>query len=487
MLTSSEIESELQNLLSNTTHLFDVGAYCFDAQRPFATSRAKWVTASCSRRSGKTEGAACLAIDAMQTTEHGVVLYITDSRVNAKRIFWSTLKRVAKETDLGAVAHEGELKLEMPNGSVCYLLGVHDKDAIDKVRGLPILLAILDEAQLLKNLKALIEESLEPAMMDFDGRVVLCGTPGPVPVGYFWECINNPEWEHFSWTVFDNPHILRKSRKTPQQQLEATLRRRGVTVEHPSIQREWFGRWVYDPNALVFSYSEKLNDYDALPDLKAGGWEYGISGDIGWDDADALGVLAWHPSKPDLWLIHEDVMPKQTISQLGDKLKGLVQKYSPLFVVLDFGGLGKKIAEELTSRWDLKVEAAEKERKLEHIELLNDAMRTGTFHAKKETRFAQDSMLVEWDKSNPEKPKISERFHSDACDMVLYGFRRALQWHHVAPPPPAPPKNTPEWVEAQRAKINADAEAEMERESELLEREKQERTESVGESMEDWL
>ena len=127
-------------------------------------------------------------------------------------------------------------------------------------------------------------------------------------------------------------------------------------------------------------------------------------------------------------------MPKQTITQLGEKLVALNEKYSPLAIVLDFGGLGKKIAEELSSRFGLGIEAAEKERKLEHIELLNDAMRTGLFHAKKDSRFAQDCLLVEWDKSNPEKPKISDRFHSDACDMVLYGYRRAMHWLAEAAP-----------------------------------------------------
>lgn len=476
MLTNSEIESTVASLTASSRR-FDVGNYCFYAQRPFATSKAKWVTASCSRRSGKTEGGACMALDAMQNTPDGVVLYITESRVNAKRIFWSTLKRVAREADVGAIAHEGELRLVLPNGATCYLLGVHDKDAIEKVRGLPICLVLLDEAQVLKNLKSLVEDSLEPALMDFDGRVVLSGTPAPVPAGYFWECINNPEWEHFSWTVFDNPWILKKSKKTPQEHLDATLKRRGVTKDDPSIQREWFGRWVYDPNSLVFRYAEAINHYETLPTVTGGKWECIVCGDLGWDDADALGVLEWNTTRPDLWLTEEHVMPKQTITQLGEKLREMVERKNPLRVVLDFGGLGKKIAEELKSRWQLNVIPAEKERKLEHIELLNDSLRSGVMHAKKDSRFAQDCMLVEWDKTNPEKWKISDRFHSDAADMVLYGHRFAMQHLYVAPPVAPPPRDSNEWLELQRKRLEAEAEAEMRRDMEQLEREKRERQE----------
>ncbi len=130
-------------------------------------------------------------------------------------------------------------------------------------------------------------------------------------------------------------------------------------------------------------------------------------------------------------------------------------RHKPLATVLDFGGLGKKIAQELTQRWSLKVEAAEKERKLEHIELLNDSLRSGLFHAKKDSQFAKDCMLVEWDRSNPEKPKISERFHSDAADSVLYAHRRAKQWLFTPEATPLPRPGSTDWQAAQNARQKA--------------------------------
>ena len=85
---------------------------------------------------------------------------------------------------------------------------------------------------------------LAAALMDYDGMLVLVGTPAPVPAGYFYDCINNDEWEHYEWTVFDNPWIEKKSGKSAQQHLEAECKRRGVTEEDPIIQREFFGRWA---------------------------------------------------------------------------------------------------------------------------------------------------------------------------------------------------------------------------------------------------
>lgn len=462
----SELEATAQ--ARHAPPVFSLAAHSkdFPKQLAFSTSRAKYRTASCSRRAGKSEGCAGILLDAALGKPGCVALYLTKTRINAKRIIWGVLKRLNRTQGLGGLAKEAELCFEFPNGSHIYLGGVNNKDEIEKFRGLPIAIVVIDESQSIAGyLQELVDEVLEAALMDHDGCVVLVGTPAPVPAGYFYDCIQNAEWEHYDWTVFDNPWIERKSKKTPQEHLDAALKRRGVTLDDPVIQREWFGRWVYDPNSLVFRYDSTRNDYDVLPQL-GGDWECVVSGDIGWDDADALGVLRWNTTRPDLWLTEECVLPKQTITQLGNRLRELVDKHKPLGVVLDFGGLGKKIAQELTQRWSLHVEAAEKERKLEHIELLNDAMRTGLFHAKKDSQFAQDAMLVEWDRSKPEKPKISERFHSDACDMVLYGYRKARHWLAIPEVAPKPQVGSIEWYAQQARRLEQEVQAQMERELE---------------------
>jgi hypothetical protein len=459
----SRLERLEASLSPDGPKLLDVNAACFPKQLAFVKDPSRFRTGCTSRRAGKTNGAAMALVNACQARPGVVGLYITKTRINAKRILWSTLHQLNREQKLGAQLKEAELCMELPNGSIIYLAGANNRDEIEKFRGLPLATVVIDEAQALPAyLQELVDEVLAPALMDWNGTLVAIGTPAPVPVGYFYDCTRSAGWGHHEWTVFDNPHIERKSGKRPQQHLEEELSRRGVTVDEPSIQREWFGRWVYDENALVFRYTADRNDYDSLPTIR-GTWNKVICGDIGFDDADALGVLAWCDELPSLYLIHEDVMPKQTITQLGDKLKALESAHNPLAIVLDFGGLGKKIAEELTARWGLNVEAAEKERKHEHIELLNDAMRSGRLFAKKGSQFAQDCMLVEWDKTNPEKWKISERFHSDVCDAVLYGYRKALHWLHTPAPPPKAKPGTDEWAAAQVAEMEEQAEEEVRR------------------------
>lgn len=447
---------------------FDLSQILFEKQLPFGLARDRFQTACCTRRSGKTVGELAKVLDVARSKPGSVSLYITLSRINAKRLAWEIIKGLAADWNLGAVASEGELLLTLPNGARVYLTGCADMGEVEKFRGLPLAIVVIDEAQSFPTvlLQKLIDEVLTPALMDFAGLLVLVGTPGPVPIGYFHDCVVSPAWAHFAWSVFDNPYIERKSGRTPRDLLDDELKRRGVDEADPVIQREWFGRWVLDTNSLVFRYDAARNHrvLTAPFDRPHFHQHHVIGVDLGFDDADAIAVLGWSDDSPTLDLVFEWVGAKQNISALMGQVKAAYDKYQPIAIVADTGGLGKKIAEEISSRTQIPIEAAEKERKLEHIELLNDALRTALFFAPRTSRFAQDSMLVEWDRSNPEKPKISERYHSDICDAVLYAYRRCLQWLHEKPKAAAPKANTPEWFAAEALRQRQEFEEESERE-----------------------
>jgi len=425
---------------------FDLAKVCFSRQLPFVAETTRQVTAVCTRRAGKTYGCAAKLIDVARSKPGCVALYITLSRLNAKRLIWSVLKELNSVYGLGGLALEAELCLALPNGSRIYLSGAIDEGEIEKFRGLALGIVIIDEAQSFPSyLERLVDEVLAPALMDYAGQLVLVGTPGPVPVGYFFKCTTNAQWAHHQWTVFDNPHIQRKSGFTPQQLLEQELKRRGIAADDAIIQREWFARWVLDMNALVFRFDAAKN---ARAPRQHENHVVGV--DFGFHDADAIAVLGWSKSSPEIDLVYEWVGAKQGVTPLMAQVKLACERYKPLAVVADTGGLGKKIAEEIQSRTRIPIEAADKQRKLEHIELLNDAMRTQRLFAPADSRFAQDCMLVEWNREDPEKPKISERFHSDICDAVLYSYRRALHWLYTPAPKPEPAVNTPEWFERQQ-------------------------------------
>lgn len=443
-------EAWLSKRVATQQKRFRLEQVLFREQLAFALDEATFGDAVCSRRAGKSVGLAAWLLEGPILNPKAPSLYFTITRKSAKRIIWSTLLDMNRTYQLGYEPNEADLVLKRGGVGAVYLTGVDNRDEVEKIRGTGWGRAAGDEAQTLPEyMKDLAEDVLMPSFMDHGGRLRLTGTPGSVPAGFFHEISRSPLWSHHHWTVWDNPHIPEKNKR---EMLARTLEVRGVTIEHPSIRREWFGEWAFDPDALVFKFDPAKNTFNG--DLKAlhmvDAWQYVVGVDLGYDDADAIAVLAFNRGHPGVFLVEESVEPKQTISKLTARLQAVVLQYRPISIVVDTGGLGKKIAEEVSSRTGLSLQAAEKQRKFEFIELLNDAMRSGRFFAKPGSRFASDSMKVEWDRerSAGEKLYISEKFHSDIADAVLYAFRESLHWLHKEPEK-KPVYGTQEWAKQQ--------------------------------------
>lgn len=439
---------------------FTLSKYLFDKQLKFVEDPRPFKVAVCSRRSGKTVACAAHLIQTALTCADVVCLYITLSRNNAKKLIWRELKKINKDYKLLATEDSTELSMTFPNSSIIFLSGAKDESEIEKFRGLALKLVYIDECQSFRQyIRELIDDILAPALLDYAGTLCLIGTPGPVPAGYFAEIAGVVQeqqkaaaaWSHHGWTFFDNPFITAKSGTTHEKLLERELLRRGVTKEDPSIQREFFGRWVLDSDSLWIKYRADKNHYTELPKEK---FNYIMGIDLGFIDSDALAVLAWSESSPVTYLVEEIVVPKQGITELAEQIQYLAKKYDISKMIIDEGGLGKKIAEELRRRHGIPVEAADKARKQENVAFLNDALRTGRFKAKSASKFAQDSFLVEIDrsKSTPDRIKISDKYHSDIIDAVLYAFKESPAYAFQAAPTPLRP-GTKEWADAQESQM----------------------------------
>lgn len=431
---------------------------CFPAQVSFIEDASHLKTSVTGRRAGKTFACAAYLIHTALNRPQSTSLYITLTRSNAKKIIWPTLLELNYLYSLKGIINESDLSITFDNGSRIFLSGANDSAEVEKFRGLGLALCIIDETQSFKDyLETLIEEVISKALYDFDGTLALIGTPGPVPIGYFHSCSQSDSYSHHKWTMFDNPHLETKSGKTAAQLLDQDLKRKGVTIHDSSIRREVFAEWVTDSSALVFHYSNELNNYTEGKSDYATPSEFVIGVDLGFDDADAIAVLGWSANSPNIYLVEERVGRGQTLTDLAIVLEDVIKKYNPLRIVMDTGGLGKKLAEELRKRYALPIQAAEKTRKFEYIELLNDALRTGRFQARAKSQFSQDCMLVEWDRSNTNKLAIKDAFHSDITDAVLYAYRESLHWLHV-PKPPVVAKLSPEWYRQLEDQLEEEAE-----------------------------
>tara|TARA_Y100000004_G_C8957852_1_gene431673 strand:+ start:5541 stop:7022 length:1482 start_codon:yes stop_codon:yes gene_type:complete len=423
--------------------------FCFDKQVDFFRGKGtRFRNAVCSRRAGKTVGIVADMLDTCLKESEINLLYITITQQQARAIIWSDLLRLIEDYQLECKVDNTRLTVSFPNKSRIYIAGAKDRTEIEKFRGWKLRKCYIDECQSFRTyIKELINDIIIPALRDKRGELYLTGTPGPVKAGVFYEYSQSKNWRSHHWTAFDNPYM----HDPPNLNLEEVLREeriiRGIDESDPSYIRETFGKWIEDTDALVYKFNRTRNIYSALP--SDGEWSYIIGIDIGYNDSDAIAVIGYNSHHKKVYLVDEHVKNKQNISQLVEVIQHYKDQYNPIRMVMDAGALGKKIQEELRFRHGLHIEAAEKSRKVEFIELLNDDLRTEKFKAFENSIFQEDCMLVQWDKDskirNPEKPKISDTYHSDICDAVLYAWRDCK--HYLSEKPiDKPEPNTDDYM-----------------------------------------
>ncbi len=438
----------------------------FPAQNKFIEDANRFIDAQCSRRAGKTNGLAIRFFKTLEKYPRSQCIYLGLTLDSAREIMWPVLQELNEKYKLGCTFVDSRLTMTHPNGAKLKLFGADMKNFIKRLKGRKYPGVGVDEAQDFgSHLQSLIDDVLTPSIADYeDGWLALTGTPGPVPQGYFFDVTQNRRYgySHHAWTLLDNPYM-----PNPAQFIEELMKKREWDAANPTLLREYRNQWVLDVEALWIRYKESLNHYDVLPEGK---YTYALGIDIGFNDADALAVLAWSDTSPVTYLVEELVTPKQGLTELVEQVQAMRKKYDIAKMVIDEGGLGKKLAEEMRRRYHIPVQPADKARKQENVEFLNDALRLSRFKAKAKSRFAQDTYLVQidWDNTTPDRIVIKKKPHSDIIDAVLYAFKESPAYAYEEPLPKAKPGTKAHADEVANAMFEAamehfSAEAELER------------------------
>jgi phage terminase large subunit len=145
------------------------------ARRQFGellTSDKRWCICVAHRRCGKTVACVQKLIKAALECElrEPRFAYLAPLYKQAKDVAWSYLKRLT--APLGAVAHESELRVDLPNGARIRLYGADNPDSL---RGIYLDGCVLDEYADMR--PSLWSEILRPALSDRKGWATFIGTP----------------------------------------------------------------------------------------------------------------------------------------------------------------------------------------------------------------------------------------------------------------------------------------------------------------------
>jgi hypothetical protein len=420
----------------------------------------RFLTLDGSRRIGKTTLAAGAFLYDGITVPGSLQLCVMPQMVDARDTIWAESKRLNEVYGLGFdVGNEQRLALTHPvTKSEVRFRGAKDEGQAQRLRGPPqgYHRVIIDEAQNYgAALKTAIVDALLPAMTGgggVRGRIWVMGTPSLVKVGFWHDLVHRTDdaWGHHHWTIRQNPRI---------QDVESVLAEaarllgggdQAVGESTVAYLREWLGEWVTDLQALVFQFNPDLNYYDELPPGKP---QTVIGVDLGHHpDSSAIDVEGWWPEVgPTLHGVDEWVKGNVDVDDVAEALIDRIERWEPLAVVVDEGGLGKLVAETLRRRKGIACMPAEKFDKLGAIGVLNTDLRAGRAKVARGARAAHDMAVVRWDERARDQRgelKVAKKPHSDIMDAKLYAHRRAR--HYLAEGPPPPVKQEPDEMEQAR-------------------------------------
>lgn len=434
-----EAESDRLALAKASSSVGDPRAHALPGwQQGFARDKAQFREANTGRRAGKTTVFADDILAESWENPNGMVLYLNTTRDRANRTIWEELKQAAVRNNMPYVPNEGRLSLRGPDNRWIFASGGETKKHIDKWKGTlpPLVAAYLDEGQDWEEevLEYAIARVLLPALADRGGRLTVGGTPGAVPEGFYYRLTQSPEWSHHTGTMFDNPAV-----KFPRQLLEAAMRLRQVAEDDPTIQREFFGRWVRDTAILVFgALDDELNAYDVMPEgryLFAGGVDGGYV-----DDA-AIATLAWLEEDPEFktYLKSCETFGHRGAIEIIERVKAAFEPLGARItgIAADPAAGMKNIAHDVWAKHGIEMDPAEKDDKVGGCKLLASAIASRELLLPRGHRLFKSLRRVQWD---PEHRGEKLKGHTpDDVDALLYGYRKAYPW--IVQRKPEPPKS----------------------------------------------
>lgn len=406
------------------------------------------------------------------------ILFIGLTRASAKAIVWKDiLLAINKRYQLNAVFNKAELTMTLPNGSIIAITGVDvEENEMLKLLGKKYRLACIDEASMYTvDTRTLVYSILRPAMVDPSssgdrGTICMMGTSSNFPRGLFYDVTTGkePGWSVHTWTALDNPYVA----KNWKEELEEIQEQRPLYMETPQFKQFYLNKWVVDEDKLVYKLSEQRNLYTTLPDkLAPTGWSYILGVDTGWEDDNAFVLCAYHQNDPHLYIVKTFNKSHMTFDQVVEKIQEF-QRHpteAPTKVIID--GANKQGVESMRVRSAIPFEYADKQGKVDFIEMLNGDLVQGKVLIQRDNRaLIQEMMGLVW-KTDGEKIVYPKKEHpslsNHLCDAMLYAWRNGYHFHSV-PAENRITKYTKEWYEKQekdmwekeREKLEKDANGE---------------------------
>lgn len=176
-------------------------------QKEIVSSDARFRTVRAGRRFGKTF-LFVLEMLMRANSRECMQVYAAPTREEARNIAWDEMLKIGG--DLIAKKNEARLEIEVKNieggTSLIRFMGWENKVA-DRFRGQKYHHVYLDEVAKMRDFDYYWKNSVRPTLIDYRGGATFASTPRGF--NHFYDLCNfqHPDWEHFHFTSYDNPHL----------------------------------------------------------------------------------------------------------------------------------------------------------------------------------------------------------------------------------------------------------------------------------------
>ena len=376
-----------------------------------------------------------LAYMASTAAPQAIAAYVTDTRKHAKQIIFNYFYQMFPPKDINM----SDLKVKVGNSSI-ELFSADDEKKIERMRGIPYSIVVVDEAQSLKQdlLEKLVKEIVGPRMDDYDAPLIIGGTPGEIPQGFFHKITTEPASEGYtvhSWDQYSNikfpkwEHLALKEERDDFifNFLKEKSKKFGADgMNDPRYIREYCGRWTLDPGKLIYHLGARNHrDYpDHHKMMKF------LAVDLGHSDATAFSIVGHDTNSGKVQLVFEKKKTGQGVEYVIDTVKELIAQFDPVRVVVDAGGIGamvlESLATEIRKRWGLPVVAAQKSDKAVIMRMLDNDCIVGAFLLPDYSETWRQMAKLCWDEK---RQREAERQECDLADACLYAYRDCTHYY----------------------------------------------------------
>jgi hypothetical protein len=405
------------------------------------------------RRAGKSRAACCWLLGGKPGQ---ISAYCARTLKSAKSIVLGIFAELNSQYNLGLEIRRSTGTIIEPNGHIIQLYGLRDQTQADLLRGQKFRRVFIDEAGAFTDelLRYSIESVIQPLLLDYRGDLIVAGTPGVIPKGYFYDITGNPgisepikgRWPAWHWTAKDNPHV------PWGEVLREALEVNGWTEGDATFKREYLGIWCEDLEALIYKYrGEGYNETAwAIPPengVTVLGIDFGVVDSTTW----SIGRQGYE-TRPHVHVCEAIARDHIDLPEIARITRELMQKWSVNRILADEGALGKALANNLRSQYHLPIEPARKAHKRARIDGVRGRIAAGTLHLCKDAKPLLDEWLsLAW---NDVRDDHHPRQADDISDATLYCLN-AEEFSAFEFPVSAPPVVDPEELQRQRAMMKA--------------------------------